>query len=36
MCRSGNHIFYHEDLNPAHFSDHLKLKIMKIGALVLD
>ena len=23
-CRSGNHIFYHEDLNPAHFSDDLK------------
>ena len=24
MCPSGNHIFYHKDLNPAHFSDHLK------------
>ena len=24
MCRSGNHIFNHEDLNPAHFSDQLK------------
>ena len=21
MCRSGNHIFYHGDLNPALFSD---------------
>ena len=36
MCRSGYHIFYHEDLNSAHFSNHLKKKIMKIGALVLD
>ena len=36
MCRSGNYIFYPEDLNPAHFFDHLKNKIMKIGALVLD
>ena len=24
MRRSSNHIFHHEDLNPAHFSDHLK------------
>ena len=24
MCRSGYHIFYHEDLNSAHFSDHLE------------
>ena len=36
MCRSGNHVFHHEDLNPPHFSDHLKQNIMKIGALVLD
>ena len=36
MCRSGNHIFYHKDLNPANFSDHLGGKIMKIRALVLD
>ena len=36
MCRSGKNIFYHEDLNPAHFSDHFEKKIMKIGALVLD
>ena len=36
MCRSGYHIFYHEDLNSANFSDHLKKKNHKIGALVLD
>ena len=36
MCRSGNLIFYHKDLNSAHFSGHLKKKIMKIGALVLN
>ena len=35
MCRSGKHILYDENLNPAHFSDHLKT-IMKIRALVLD
>ena len=34
MCRSGNHIFLHKDLNPAHFPDHLKLFFMKIDAVV--
>ena len=29
MCRSGNHIFSHEDLNPAQFSDNLKNKLLK-------
>ena len=34
MCTSGYHIFKHKYLNPAHFSQLFKEKIMKIDAVV--